>query len=518
MHTVSDYADVFIPWGPKWYSNQIMGLLDRKARAQFFSQHYRDGGRSPAKHRHVCCLLFCRFLALMLPLICVFPPCADVIHLFCFICFLFTYFCFCFFFFVCCLRSPHSVSPPSVNQNQTILVQIFATSIEGVIDGPIGHEVWCIFCMRKEPLVVGEGADASKFVPGRLSWLKESPAMQDFEDGRARQLMTGSFHPVIEADWTKGVYLPAGSSVPTVSPLSGPSVADEATSTSGGDRKSSFKGARKKKVASKKKMPSKKTTAGGWGGGGGGGGLGFGGSNNGGGGVGGNAFASPISNNNNKGGAGFSFAAQPSTNHSPWIPKADGAAGANDFRCQSCGQEFFSRNQLFRHMKDVGCTNAPAPASSSQTQYTNLGSFGQPAPVGAASSSWGAPAVAAPSTGNAPGGWGSNNVVNPTTNPGYSAFGAAPSAVAVPTNTDFGPAAAEAANFLSEAVNPMSKLLLLTTTLSRNNLVTREEKGVLKDLVLQQDHHLLAALDCYEFDTDLQEFCDTCRRVCRLSL
>jgi len=79
-----------------------------------------------------------------------------------------------------------------------------------------------------------------------------------------------------------------------------------------------------------------------------------------------------------------------------------------------------------------------------------------------------------------------------------------------------GKAGGEIEKHLSGQVNPMSKCLIIIKVLKSNNLLSDPEKGILKDLALQQDHRVLGTLDAYEVDRDVSELIDTMQRICRI--
>jgi hypothetical protein len=48
-------------------------------------------------------------------------------------------------------------------------------------------------------------------------------------------------------------------------------------------------------------------------------------------------------------------------------------------------------------------------------------------------------------------------------------------------------------------------------------LISENEKSRLKDLILSDDEKVVAALECYELDEDIEELLDTLYRVAKLS-
>lgn len=74
---------------------------------------------------------------------------------------------------------------------------IFVSGLDGVIDG---YSPWCKICRQDRETGVkfvhrGEGKQDD--MRGPIRWLEDNPG---------RQLMTGSFHPLPEADWDKHTY------------------------------------------------------------------------------------------------------------------------------------------------------------------------------------------------------------------------------------------------------------------------------------------------------------------------
>lgn len=95
--------------------------------------------------------------------------------------------------------------------------------------------------------------------------------------------------------------------------------------------------------------------------------------------------------------------------------------------------------------------------------------------------------------------------------PGYYAL---PQPIPAPASaTMFGaPPPANPAN-----TRASTKLLLLVALCFKQGTITSEEKGKLKDLVINGNTLLLSALDVFEIDQDLPEFIDTARRLCRFT-
>lgn len=154
----SEYAaaEVYLPWGPAWYAESILRMLNFTDRALFFRHRQRGGrtGRVRAGaggcHRH-----------------------------------------------------------------------IFVTSIEGIFEGD-PSAFWCRLCKRRRALAGDDGT--GRFVPAqarRLQWVRDCPAFQDLELQRAdgpgaagpREFRRRLPHPQrpfalpeLELDWELGVY------------------------------------------------------------------------------------------------------------------------------------------------------------------------------------------------------------------------------------------------------------------------------------------------------------------------
>lgn len=59
--------------------------------------------------------------------------------------------------------------------------------------------------------------------------------------------------------------------------------------------------------------------------------------------------------------------------------------------------------------------------------------------------------------------------------------------------------------------------LKATSRIAADNLISAEEKSRLKDLILSDDEKIVAALECYEMDQDIEEMLDTLYRVAKVS-
>ena len=57
--------------------------------------------------------------------------------------------------------------------------------------------------------------------------------------------------------------------------------------------------------------------------------------------------------------------------------------------------------------------------------------------------------------------------------------------------------------------------LKATTRIAADNLITSQEKSRLKDLILSDDKRVVAAIECYELDRDVEEMLDTLFRLAK---
>lgn len=60
--------------------------------------------------------------------------------------------------------------------------------------------------------------------------------------------------------------------------------------------------------------------------------------------------------------------------------------------------------------------------------------------------------------------------------------------------------------------------LKAATRITADNLISDNEKSRLKDLILSDDEKVVAALECYELDEDIEELLDTLYRVAKLTV
>lgn len=62
-----------------------------------------------------------------------------------------------------------------------------------------------------------------------------------------------------------------------------------------------------------------------------------------------------------------------------------------------------------------------------------------------------------------------------------------------------------------------SRALLLVALFAKQGKLSASEKALLKDRVLRNDALVVAALEVFDVDQDLEELCDTLRRIAALS-
>lgn len=79
-------------------------------------------------------------------------------------------------------------------KDQFVHHHIFVSGIDGVLEG---KSPWCKICQTGGKHPEGDG----QYVSGPLKWLTENPG---------RQLLTGSFHPISDANWDKEAYVSEG--------------------------------------------------------------------------------------------------------------------------------------------------------------------------------------------------------------------------------------------------------------------------------------------------------------------
>lgn len=53
--------------------------------------------------------------------------------------------------------------------------------------------------------------------------------------------------------------------------------------------------------------------------------------------------------------------------------------------------------------------------------------------------------------------------------------------------------------------------------IAADKLISEDEKSRLKDLILSDDEKVVAALECYELDEDIEELLDTLYRVAKVA-
>lgn len=58
--------------------------------------------------------------------------------------------------------------------------------------------------------------------------------------------------------------------------------------------------------------------------------------------------------------------------------------------------------------------------------------------------------------------------------------------------------------------------LKAASCIAADKLISADEKTRLKDLILSDDKRVIAAIECYELDQDIEEMLDTLYRVAKL--
>eukprot|EP01105_Mastigella_eilhardi_P009638 TRINITY_DN226_c0_g1_i1.p1 TRINITY_DN226_c0_g1~~TRINITY_DN226_c0_g1_i1.p1 ORF type:complete len:785 (-),score=192.29 TRINITY_DN226_c0_g1_i1:110-2389(-) len=336
----------------------------------------------------------------------------------------------------------------------------FVTGIEGVFAGQ-ANSFWCRLCKAKKPL---EGDEQGRFVTGPLRWVKDHNVYQDFDHG-FRRALHGSWHPILETNYDQGVYMSGGQAAPLPSPLQ---------HTEGG------------------------------------------------------APAAPP--------ALSSFARAPES----------------IIMCPSCSMTFTSNNELSWHQREKHRANPFAtelqPGSSlfgSTKQATAPRPSFNVTSVPTSHSVWPEQATA---TSTGPFGTTSTKVPNPFSFPAAAApaqlfgsaapahlfgsaapaqlFGSAAPALlfrpAIPSPFGFGlqqasnVVAPELRAALGKLTDKVSRLLFLVAHLAKLNMLTAEEKGKLKDLLLNNRASMMCmALEVFEVDQDLDDFTDTLKVIAR---
>ena len=84
-------------------------------------------------------------------------------------------------------------------------------------------------------------------------------------------------------------------------------------------------------------------------------------------------------------------------------------------------------------------------------------------------------------------------------------------AIPIPTNTVF------TQGIVQSTQSPMVKVLMLLSQLFKEELLTREERSHIKDLILQQDEIVQSCFDAYFIDNDIHELVDSLKCVIEVS-
>ena len=62
----------------------------------------------------------------------------------------------------------------------------------------------------------------------------------------------------------------------------------------------------------------------------------------------------------------------------------------------------------------------------------------------------------------------------------------------------------------------VSKLLLLLAKLVKDGLITSDERGTLKDLIIRKNPSVVSVLEVFEIERDFNELADSLRRICKM--
>eukprot|EP01113_Clastostelium_recurvatum_P038834 TRINITY_DN5858_c0_g1_i1.p1 TRINITY_DN5858_c0_g1~~TRINITY_DN5858_c0_g1_i1.p1 ORF type:complete len:845 (+),score=160.72 TRINITY_DN5858_c0_g1_i1:35-2536(+) len=181
----SDYAATVLPWGPKWPPGLVLAMLDRADKAQFFS-----GSAAPRR------------------------------------------------------RFGGRPAGPSGGNQDKVHKHLYVSGLETIIQGALltgGARTagYCQLCNASKPW---ETDDTGRYVDSEpLKWISDCPVYQDMDRGFSRSLMTGSFQPVMEQDWTKDVYLdPSAPPIYANNPLLGKGAASISNNNNNNNNNSSW--------------------------------------------------------------------------------------------------------------------------------------------------------------------------------------------------------------------------------------------------------------------------------------
>jgi len=409
---------------------------------------------------------------------------------------------------------------------------IFITGIDEAIGG--SSSFWCKVCQRR--LYLDDSDETGKFVKRPIEWVKRNPAYQDYDNGFRRSLMTGSFHPVVDENWEKGVYLSGSQSMagPLLSTVQGvgdiepkkqkeKKLAKQITAKEE-ERRGKFrkdspkKGAAKKRLKTSTEAPSLPL---------------FGTSSP------ANAFPSFNFPPPAIGASNFSFGFGTSPVKSKVSTEDEVKEGS--FECAVCNKRFFSENQKRKHVRETGhiqsLPSTVPPVSGSlflgDTTTTSPSIFGpQPGAVptfftppqsqvveeSPKSPNWQA-IQAGEQTKLSPSGFNIPFQPPTTATTPTSRFGPQPTGMPIVGLTPQQKTLVLGQTQKGEqpaARSTTTKLLLLVALCFKEGAITADEKGKLKDLIISGSELVFSSMEVFEIDQDLDELVDTFKRICRL--
>lgn len=347
----------------------------------------------------------------------------------------------------------------------------------------------------------------------KIAWIRNNPAYQDIDGGFTRPLMTGSFNlpPPIQAIWDLESY----ANHPTNVILSNDAGYVPSEEQEAAEKKTPFS------PFGAKTTTSATPSAGGFGS------PGFGTvpTNN-------NTGVSPFapSNNNNTRGGFMSYQGTGSSTSagSPVDLSAFGGPSSTAGSFSAFGAPATATSPAkspattaggvsFQPTKYTVAKKSPKEAKE-KTPKDRMEAARPHAAAAAPSSSFARPTTAAPSyPGLAPGQLTGMPMAGPTT----AAFSAAHIATLL---SEF----ASLRQFITDALKnssslqqsagqdeapPTTKLLLLVTLCFKQGSITSDEKSALKDLIIDRNEAVFAALEVFEIDQDLSELVDTFKRA-----
>eukprot|EP01122_Echinamoeba_exundans_P015092 TRINITY_DN7025_c1_g1_i1.p1 TRINITY_DN7025_c1_g1~~TRINITY_DN7025_c1_g1_i1.p1 ORF type:complete len:798 (+),score=227.94 TRINITY_DN7025_c1_g1_i1:99-2492(+) len=397
------------------------------------------------------------------------------------------------------------------------------------------------------------GAPAQK----PIEWIKNNPAYQDYDNGFQRQLMTGSFHPVVGANWEEGAYgngtslgvgvlsstagrpagapepapMTTGASFSTASFGKAPRpVKKVADSDSDEDDAPAFKAAKFVAKAPKGKLPKiekkevkkydpdndepkepKKAVK-----------------------------SMPSSSFGSMASGGSFGAATPSTSSFAAALSAAPSAVAASYYAAVGGSAEEAPSP-----KKASPVKTTAPASYSPAPTPSSASYGGGgilmAPTASLSAFGPQPGAGVSLLDNQPGGALAGTPIGGTSRSRTSEFGSqsvssfgghgydvADTLARPSTQQPSQPMQTlQMPQFVSQPAvalqprddveaKPTTKILLLLALLYKQGRLTADERGKLKDMVITRNEAVFAGLEVFELDQDLDELVDTLKRICRL--